>query len=156
SWDADGNLFLAGDSKLVRMKPNGTEQTTLLADQELQIRSPSPCGAYIVFEWGFHEGTRNVNVWRANADGSNLRQLTTGEDGEDPICSLDGRWVYYVDATKPQPMRVSIDGGSAEPLSGSAVPNGYYSNGNIAVSPDGQWLTYLAKVRSEGGAAQSK
>jgi Tol biopolymer transport system component len=139
------------------MNPDGTEQTTLLTDPKiLQIRSPSPCGAYIVFEWGFHEGSRNVNVWRANADGSHVQQLTTGEDGEDPVCSLDGRWVFYVDATKPQPMRIPVDGGQAEPVPGSAIPNGHYSSGNISVSPDGKWLAYLAKIRSESGAIETK
>ena len=155
SWNSDGKLFVVGDGKLIRMEPNGREQTTLLSEQKiLQIRAPSPCGSYIVFEWDFHEGTRNVNVWRANADGSNLKQLTRGEDGEDPVCSLDGRWVYYVDATKPQPMRISVDGGQAEPIPGSAVENGYHSNGNIAVSPDGKWLVYLAKIRQHGATTE--
>jgi serine/threonine protein kinase len=157
SWDSDGKLFLVGDGKLIRMNPDGTEQATLLTDPKvLQIRAPSPCGAYIVFEWSFHEGIHNVNVWRANADGSHLQQLTTGEDGEDPVCSLDGRWVYYVDATKPQPMRISVDGGQSEPVPGSTVPNGHYSSGNICVSPDGKWLTYLAKISSDSGTTEVK
>jgi Tol biopolymer transport system component len=91
-----------------------------------------------------------VNVWRADADGSNLVQLTIGADGEDPVCSQDGKWVYYVDATKRQPMRIPLDGGQSEPVPGSTVGNGYYAHGNIALSRNGDRLMYLAKVKTLG------
>ena len=157
SWDSDGKIFLVGDGKLIRMSATGGEPAVLFADQRaLQIRAPSPCGRYLVFEWDFHEGARNVNVWRANRDGTNLQQLTTGDDGEDPVCSADGKWVYYVDATQPQPMQIAVEGGASEPVPGSRVANGFYTLGNIAVSPDGRWLSYVAKIRKPDGTAVLK
>ena len=138
-----------GDGKLTRRSVAGGPEATLLT---YQGRSPEPCdgGRRIVFEWSYAGGSRDVNVWRADADGSNLVKLTTGEDGEDPVCSPDGRWVYYVDATKPQPMRVPLNGGAMEPVPGSAVRDGYYAFGNIALTRNGDRLMYLAKVRTPG------
>ena len=157
SWDSDGKIFLVGDGKLVRMNVTGGESAVLFSDPKmLQIRAPSPCGRYLVFEWDFHESAHNVNVWRANRDGTDLRQLTTGEDGEDPVCSSDGKLVYYVDATKPQPMQVAVEGGVAEPVPGSRVANGFYALGNISVSSDGRWLAYVAKIRNADGSSELK
>lgn len=151
SWDADGRVFLSGDGKLVRVNTSGAGEAALLNEPgPLQIRAPSVCdgGRYLVFEWDYRHGTHNVSVWRANADGSNLLQLTTGADGEDPVCPAVDKWVYYVDGTKTQPMRISIEGGEAEPVPGSSVPNGQFAWGNIALSPDGKQLAYLAFVKN--------
>jgi len=155
SWDTDGTLLLAGDGKLVRTNTRGKQETSLLRTPGTMVaRAPVPCnaGRYLVFEWDHPHGEKNVNVWRMDPDGSNLVQLTTGGDGEDPVCPGRGKWVYYVDATKPQPMRINIDGGRAEPVPGSTVPGGLYAWGNIALSPDGQRLLYLAKVQVPGAS----
>ncbi len=153
SWDTDGKLFISGDGKLSRTLADGSSEMALLNfPGPLQVRAPVPCdgGRKIVFEWDYRNGSRTVNVWRADADGSNLTQLTTGPDGEDPVCAPNGKWVYYVDYTKPQPMRASLDGGPSEPVPGSAVAGGYYSFGNIALSPRGDRLVYLAMVKPAG------
>ena len=149
SWDADGKLFVAGDGTVTRITTGGSIENSFL---NFTGRSPEPCegGRRLVFEWDYRGGGHEVNVWRADADGSNLVQLTKGADGEDPVCSPDGKWVYYVDATKPQPMRVTLDGGQSEPVPGSAVPGGYYAWGNIALSSKDDRLMYLAKVKTPG------
>ena len=160
SWDADGKLFVIGDGKMMRMSTNGGDQTTIVNyPGPLEVRSPAPCdgGRYLAFEWDYREGAHTINVWRVDADGSNLMQLTTGKDGEDPVCSPDGKWVYYVDDTEAQPMRVPLGSGKAEPVPGSAVPNGYYAWGSIALSPNGELLVYLAEIKSPAtGTVQFK
>lgn len=150
SWDTDGKLLIAAEGKLLRTSADAGAANWLLGNAGyIQARAPVPCadGKYLVFEWDYRKGERSVNVWRMNADATEPLQLTAGGDGEDPVCSVDGKWVYYVDATKPQPMRVSINGGKAEAVPGSAVPGGYYAYGNLALSSDGLRLMYLAKVR---------
>ena len=154
SWDADGKLFIAGDGKLSRVnRAGGVENAVLNPRNPLQLRAPMPCdgGRKLVFEWDYRDGSSIVNVWRADADGSNLVQLTTGADGEDPICSPDDKWVYYVDNTKPEPWRAPLAGGRAEPIPGSMVAGGHYSHGNIALSPNGDRLVYIAGVSSLEG-----
>jgi len=156
SWDRDGSLLLAGDGKFVRAGIDGHQVASLLrVAGALTARAPVPCdaGRYLVFECDYRGGAGGVNVWRMNPDGSNLVQLTTGSDGEDPVCAQKGPWVYYKDATRPQPMRIPIDGGQAEPVPGSAVPNGSYRWGNFGLSPDGERLVYMAIVKVPGGAS---
>ena len=130
SWDADGKLFVTVDGQLVRMSTSGAIDNTF-PNLQGTYRSPEPCqrGSRLVFEWDHPQGAPDVNLWRMDADGSNLTKLTSGADGEDPVCPVDGKWVYYVDATKAQPMRVPVEGGASEPVPGSAVPGGYYAWG---------------------------
>jgi Tol biopolymer transport system component len=156
SWDHDGSLLLSGDGKFVRVGIDGKQETSLLRTPgNLTARAPVPCdeGRYLVFEWDHKGGAKTVSLWRMNSDGSNLVQLTTGADGEDPVCAERGKWVYYVDATRPQPMRIPVYGGQAEPVPGSMVPNGSAPWGNIGLSPDGERLVYLTKVKLPGGAS---
>ena len=148
SFDNDGNLMVVADGKVVRIDANGAETTILGQSSGMHMRAPAPCGRYLAFE---RDGAQNDNVWRVEADGSNPFQLTNGKDGEDPVCSPDGKWVYFVDNSKPQPMQVSITGGPPQPVPESAVPHGYYAYGNIAISNDGHELMYLAKVESSSG-----
>jgi Tol biopolymer transport system component len=50
-----------------------------------------------------------------NADGSNLKQLTSGWSERWPHISLDGKWVYFISIPEkdgpPRLCKVSIDGG---------------------------------------------
>jgi len=152
SWDKDGSLLLSGDGSLVRARIDGHPETSLLrVSGTLMARAPVPCdaGRYLVFEY-YKGGAGNPNLWRMNEDGSNLVQLTTGADGENPVCAKTGRWVYYVDYTRSQPMRIPIEGGQGEPVPGSAFPDGSFASGNIALSPEGNRLVYLARVKVAG------
>jgi Tol biopolymer transport system component len=76
-----------------------------------------------------------------NIDGSNPIQLTNGAGEDDPYCSPDGRWVFYINleragADSPTIGRVSIDGGEMKTLITDFA--GYPS-----VSPDGKMLACL-------------
>jgi Tol biopolymer transport system component len=61
-----------------------------------------------------------------DADGLNLKRLTEGEDDIVPICSEQGKWVYYYDATVTNHpwKRVPLGGGSTERLAESSIPGG--------------------------------
>lgn len=96
-------------------------------------------GRYIVFASDFNDVQRHV--WRMNADGTNLIQLTRGTGEGSPHCSPDSRWVVYTNfehagTDRPTLSKVSIDGGAATPLT-----KDYTSY--PAVSPDGKWIACL-------------
>jgi Tol biopolymer transport system component len=91
-------------------------------------------GKYIVFrQFGGVSGVA-TNLWRIDAGGTNLKQLTFGLNESDPECSLDGKWVYYVDRGDNRYLkRIYLEGGLAETI--VYAPTGLY-----ALSPDGKTI----------------
>jgi Tol biopolymer transport system component len=53
----------------------------------------------------------SLTIWRVDADGTNLRQLTRGPADDFAACSSDGKWVVYVNRATRELMRVGLDGG---------------------------------------------
>lgn len=96
AWTDDGKL-LVSDGRSVRwMNPDGSQPTTLLSDANAQVLDLAPCGdRYVLLAWTFHGGTNGTQIWRADTNGSNLKQLTNGSLDIFPNCSRDGKWVYY-------------------------------------------------------------
>ena len=75
---------------------------------------PYGCGdGHIVFARGTLK-TLSVNIWRSEGDGSGVRRLTEGRRDLYPLCSPDGKTLFYVDNTTAAYMKVPIDGGKPE------------------------------------------
>jgi eukaryotic-like serine/threonine-protein kinase len=140
-----GELLISDLDKLIRESPHGANGVAVVSDPSARLDVPSDCaGQYVVFDWQFRKGKNSTNIWRANSDGSNLVQLTTGKWDTDPICSPDGKWVYYWQPDIQQIFRVSVDGSSPEPVPRSSVPNA--ASTPPAISPDGKLLAYSASI----------
>ena len=150
-WAGDGTLYFDNVEALLRISADGANKTTLLSDPAAQILQPTSCqnGRYIVFNWASHSAGNKVNIWRANADGSNPKQLTDGLQDIQPTCSPDGKWVFYDDVQDIQIKRVSMDGGTPEIVPGTAVPGGFYHYG-LTIASDGKVLAFL----TTGGESQ--
>jgi len=150
TWSHDGKLLASDGSRLWQMDRDGRNESLLVADPKALIFNQSACGiGYLVFMWSFHEGSRSANIWRANADGSNSIRLTEGKLDYDPICSPDQKWVYYLDATGGQIMRVLLDGsGKPEQVPGSSDFHGLVSGGQMDFSADAKTFAYLISVTS--------
>jgi serine/threonine protein kinase len=139
-WTPDGKLLVSDGDKITRMDPDGQNATVLVSDPEASILSFSPCtDRYLLLSWAYHQGNTTV-VWRTNADGSAPRQLTSQYFATDPVCTADGKWVYYLDRPPGRLMRVPIDGGQAEPVPGSEVPNKFAFGTIDFISRDGKSL----------------
>jgi Tol biopolymer transport system component len=112
----------------------------LVSDPNASILNFSPCGdRYLLLSWAYHQGNTIV-IWRTNADGSAARQLTSQYFETDPVCSTDGKWVYYLDRPPERLMRVPIEGGQEEPVPGSDAPNKFAFGTIDFISPDGKRL----------------
>jgi len=94
-------------------------------------------GRYIVFRQLARTTASSANLWRANFDGSDQRQITSGFSEQAPSCAKGSPWVYYLDINDNGYLkRVSLEGGSPE-----TVVN--FSMGAYALSPDGKNVASL-------------
>lgn len=95
-------------------------------------------GRFIVFQ---SNRTGEWEIWRANIDGSNLQQLTSGGGNSSPQASPDGEWVVYSSGreNKTSIWRVPLKGGVSVRLTdqGCSYPQ---------LSPDGKLIAYAHGV----------
>jgi serine/threonine protein kinase len=147
AWTLDGKLLVSDGQSVRQMDIDGGNQSTSLNDPNSWIVDMARCGdRYLVLSWAFHGGTNRVRIWRSNADGSNPKQLTSGTFDRFPVCSPDGKWVYYHDPVGAHSsMRVPVEGGQPEPVPSSDV-HGMYGVLGEAISPDGKQLVFVADI----------
>ena len=78
-----------------------------------------------------------------DAGGGNLKQLSDGKIDQFPICSADGKWVYYSDLSNGAKLtRVPLEGGKPERLSEFPAFWGF------DISPDGQLAAFTTFLTS--------
>jgi len=144
-WSADGNLVFSDFIHALRIGTDRSVPTQLVGDSTAAIVELGGCGShYMVFSWAFHGGTNSANVWRTNVDGTNPVKLTDGKDDRAPVCSADGKWVYYWDLALQQLWRVPTAGsGKPEMFPGSAIPRTFPTGTGLSPSPDGKVLAYV-------------
>jgi len=119
----------------------------LLEVPQLRDAQLAPDGSQLVYvlsgaDW---KANRRIgHIWRLNADGTGLVQLTTGEDGEStPRWSPDGRHIAFLaergDDEHTQIYLLSNSGGEARRLTDHET-----GVGSISWTPDGQALFFIA------------
>ena len=143
SWGANGMLVVPQAGQIKFVAPDGQE-TTLLNDTQHISDQTSACGdgQHIVFRRVNRTGSAAVNLWRMDANGSNVMQLTFGQNDREPQCSHDGKWVYYTNQSENQTVqREPIEGGKPQTVVNEPV-------GQFDLSPDGNWIASL-EVRGE-------
>ncbi len=119
AWTDGSHLLVAQGPDIRQVDPNGGE-TVLLSDAKHPADRVVSCanGRYIIFRPIGRAAATAVNLWRADADGANQKQLTFGSNQNDPVCSRDGKWMYYLDLGEKTGVikRVSLEGGQPETL----------------------------------------
>jgi serine/threonine protein kinase/Tol biopolymer transport system component len=124
-----GKLLLrGGNGDLWLMSTDGDGQPTLAVPQAHNLNSVSSCGdRYIVFD-SYRDS--KVELWRADADGSNGIKLADENGGSD--CSPDGKWVFYTAGRHLY--RLPVEGGTPSAVLAVTPENGVYLP---SISPDG-------------------
>jgi serine/threonine protein kinase len=136
SWTPDSQLVTDSNSGLSLINPQSSNKTSLFEQAEGVSGNPSACanGRYMVFSGAISKGNNALSIWRADASGANLKQLSNGKVDQNPVCSPDGSWVLYQDAVNGDHlMRVSIDGGKPEQVSDELTAD-------FALSPDSKTI----------------
>ena len=148
SWTADGQLIGDQGNVLTRIDPATGNKTATTPQEGKPAGDFSACanGHYTVFELLSPGTAGDVNIWRADASGGNLKQLTTGTRDTLPLCSVDSRWVYYIDQKDEATLaRVAIEGGTPQAVSNLAI-----SDSQFDVSPDGKWAAFATLEHALG------
>lgn len=107
----------------------------------------SPDGDFVVYVHNFMdimEDRRRSNLWRIDSNGGNARPITTGAVNDaSPRISPDGTRIAYVssDDKGSQIFVRWLEGGQTLQLTRQAR-----GPGNLAWSPDGQWLAFTKLV----------
>ena len=146
AWLSNEQLLVALNDRIVQMATDGTHQVTLLNDPLSDINSVAVCNnsPFLILSWYVPRGGSGRNIWRLRADGSDLQQITHGKDDVSPICSSDGKWIYFTDIAGFRLMRVPLSGGKAEQVLGSVVPNSIFYF--IALSSQAGLIAFMTSI----------
>jgi Tol biopolymer transport system component len=123
-WLNDSELLVVLPDRILRTSLDGAKQTELFSDNATTLGAAAVCGGgrSIVVSMRGRESRESANLWQMDADGSNLKRLTEGEDDLLPHCSLGSKWVYYFDGKAGGLTRVPLEGGKPEALPSVGVP----------------------------------
>jgi eukaryotic-like serine/threonine-protein kinase len=93
---------------------------------------PAACGDGQHFVFSARNQSQGISVWRADIDGGNSKQITSGSLDILPACSPDAKFIVYSDASGAgRVMRVGIDGGTPTQVIKEFMQS-------VQVSPDNQ------------------
>jgi Tol biopolymer transport system component len=127
TWTPDNQLISDQANVLNRIDP-ATGSKTVIPGQAVS-GAPWACQDGSIVFVRFQTGVQNV--WRMDTSG-NVKQVSDGKLETSPVCSQDGKWVFFLQqGGETKLAMVPIEGGAARVISDS--PNvGYFDS-----SPDG-------------------
>ncbi|HXY48263.1 MAG TPA: protein kinase [Terriglobales bacterium] len=136
SWTRNDQLMTSIPmSGLSLLNPSSDVKTPFLSQMTgANYGSACPDG-HIVFAALVSPRTQ-VHIWRADADGGDVKELTDGKSDFFPVCSPDSGTVLYEDADVKLE-RVPLKGGKPQQVSDLAVFS------NISISPDGKLAAFV-------------
>jgi serine/threonine protein kinase len=139
-WTPDGQqLLLSIMGPSVSLLNPGTGARTPLLTQARNPGEARSCpDGHIVFG-AAGEAKIEGHVFRADADGSNIQELSHGKFDYMPACSPDSKTVLYTDADAALE-RVSMDGGASQAWAG------YPDFSHPTFSPDGKLAALITQV----------
>ena len=134
AWTPSGGLLFVQSSQIISA-PGAQQNNTVLVKEDYVESVCTFADGTMVFSRGSDQ-TATQELWRSAADGSGVTRLTEGKVDFAPVCSPDGKWVYYVNGMHRRFARVARDGGVPEEIPGMFAEG----NGRLDISPDGRTL----------------
>ncbi len=149
-WTNDGRIIYSatedGNADIFTISEDASERKQLTSDASAEI-SPklSADGRFLIF---MSNRTGQMDVWRADANGTNTKQLTINGNVTDSIISPDGERVFYLvqdsESMVETLWRVSINGENPVKLTDRTTRT-------PRISPDGKTIACYI-LHSETGA----
>src|ERR1700722_6867763 len=146
TWTLDGRIIDDRENALHWTNVDSGAKGAFATQENSENGDPSQCagGRYVVFLMGLRCRAGTINVWRADASGGNLKQLSGDKTEYDPFCAPDSKWVYYLESGTSKLWRVSIDGGPSQKVSDLSAA------GWADVSPDGATASFATVDHAAG------
>ncbi|MGA9390733.1 MAG: protein kinase, partial [Candidatus Sulfotelmatobacter sp.] len=154
------NQLISDQSNVLNLIDPATGNKTVIPGHAVS-GAPWACGeggstVFVRFQSGVQ------NIWRIDS-GGNFTQVTNGKLDVNPVCSQDGKWVFFMEQSGEHKLaKVPIDGGVPQ-IIGESPGGGFFD-----VSPDGKLAAFptiehtgahkemLAVVETEGGNAPKR
>jgi Tol biopolymer transport system component len=135
SWTRDGQLLVtATNSGITLLNPASSAKTPMFSQFSYPDFAHACSDGRVIF---MAAGAKiEAHLWRADADGGNPKELTTGKFDYQAVCSPDAKTVVYSNADNKL-QKVGMDGGAPQPISEFAVFS------RIAISPDGKVAAFV-------------
>jgi eukaryotic-like serine/threonine-protein kinase len=116
-WADEGNLFLNSPSGIFRVNARGEGKSYMFEGLPYSPSWIAPCagGRYIAFSAVDPKSSGGETIlWRMETSKGEIMKLTSGPFDSTPVCSPDGKWIYYVSPNFPEHkiQKVSIEGGA--------------------------------------------
>ena len=115
-WHTDDQIIGSTANGGLKLKDvAGGDEHAVQAARGVQFLQPSGCGTSGLVAVGGHPQDKALSIWHMNADGSDLKRLTHGQEDILPSCSRDGQSVFYADNSdmgNAAVYRVSAQGGT--------------------------------------------
>jgi DNA-binding winged helix-turn-helix (wHTH) protein/Tol biopolymer transport system component len=144
-WRSDDEIIGSTTSGGLKLKNLTTSQETFIQTPNgMKFLQPNGCGPSSLVATGGHPSDKTLAVWRMNADGSNLKQLSPGPEDILAACTSDGKWVVYADNSflhKAGLYRVSSNGGTPQKIAEGSVW--------FALSHHGDRLAWIKSMDSQ-------
>ena len=142
SWTRDGQLITSSPtSGLALLNPDSGVKTPLVTQvADANFARACPDG-HIVFSVPAAGKIQN-HIWRADADGGNPKELTSGKRDWVPACSPDSKTVLYSDADGKLE-RIPLDGGASQQMADLAIFT------RITISPDGKLASFVTFIAGD-------
>src|SRR5579864_681894 len=149
SWAGNNGFYLTEVNRLVRISSDGSNKTNLATLTSIYSISACADGRCLLLALGGQGGVTGPNIWRSNADGTTLKQPSTGQSDLGPECSPDSQWAYYIDQNANRVNRVSVEGGTPETVPRTPVPRAFVKGSRLSfpdVAPDGKSVALLIEL----------
>jgi serine/threonine protein kinase len=134
SWTSDGKLLLDQLPVIRFVSADGTVKGGITPEDGSAVFNSQGCSdGHVIFTQAVMKAMA-LNIWLCEADGTGLRKLTSGKNDQFPMCSPDGKTVFFVNIATNAYMKVPINGGEAQRLS----PVFSETNGSYDIARDGK------------------
>jgi len=138
TWTHDGRLLDDKDNLLNWVNPGTAAKGVVATGGYPGNGDPWQCsdGQHVVFLHARQGDSANINLWRIDSSGENLKQLTQDKADNFPVCAPDSKSVFYLEGGTGYVMQVPIDGGTPKKITDLNMA------GFFDASPDGRTLAF--------------